>query len=82
MKKRDPSTPRRWPHRLALTCIVAAAVTLCAAGLITVDRNTRRTGLSHAPALVEVTQPQPRQVRLEVLGGRFVVTVHLPDWLA
>ena len=84
MKKESnpaPKRPRRWPRRLALACIVTAAVTLCAAGLVTVDRNTRRTGLSHAPALVAVEEPHPRQYRLEVLGGRFTLTIRLPDWI-
>lgn len=59
---------------LVLSGIGAAGV----AGLVTVDRNTRRTGLSHAPSLVEWDRQDTGAYRVELLGGKYILQLRVP----
>lgn len=64
---------------------VAAAALLLAgvgaagvAGLVTVDRNTRKTGFSHAPSLVEWDRGPAGGYSFEFFGGKYTLTLRWP----
>ena len=62
----------------AASGVIAALVVTCAVGLAAVDYNTRKTGLSHAPGLVDIQEVAPREYRLDLFDGKYSLVVKIP----
>ncbi len=80
-RKRKTSNHRVLRRRLqiaAASVILACLAATCLAGLVAVDYNTRKTGLSHAPGLMDIQEVAPKEYRLDLLDGRYSLVVKIP----